>query len=61
MGFNLIWLYSKVELMHRVLREIRALELGQPLVGHRYPFDELPDALTFFKTGKSTGKIVVEP
>lgn len=60
MGFNLIWLYSKVKLMHRILEDIQKMDLGKPLVGHQYQFDQLPQALTFFKTGKSVGKIVVE-
>ncbi len=60
LGFNLIWLYSKVKLMHTVLEDIAKMDLGKPVVGHRYPFEQLPQALRFFKSGKSVGKIIVE-
>jgi len=60
MAFNLIHLYDRVELMHRYLEEIARLELRPPRVGHRFDFDELPQALAFFQTGQSTGKVVVE-
>lgn len=60
MGFNLIWLYSQVKLLHRMLEDIQKMDLGKPLVGHRYQFNQLPEALTFFKSGKSVGKIVIE-
>lgn len=61
LGFNLIWLYERAELMHRLLRELEALDLAPPHVGHRFTFANLPDAVRFFQTGKTIGKVVVEP
>ncbi len=58
-GFNLIWLYDRKELMRDILREMGALNLPAPLVGHRYPFDKLPDAIRHFQSGSTTGKVVV--
>ncbi|MEZ4918043.1 MAG: zinc-binding dehydrogenase [Saprospiraceae bacterium] len=59
LGFNLIWLYNQVGLMHEVLKELEALQLEPPYVGHRFQFDELPDALRLFQSGKTMGKVVV--
>jgi alcohol dehydrogenase len=59
MAFNLIWLYEKKELMRELMKQIEELNLDPPLVGHQFKFEKLPDALKFFKTGKSTGKIVI--
>lgn len=59
MGFNLIWLYDKVDLMTTLYSAVEALNLLPPYVGHVYPFAELPEALAFFQSGKSVGKVVV--
>jgi len=59
LGFNLIYLYEKAELMHQLLSEIKALDIGKPNVGHTFEFDQLPDAVRLFKSGKTTGKVVI--
>jgi alcohol dehydrogenase len=59
LGFNLIWLYQRTQLMHQLLQDISALELPPPHVGHLFPFAQLPDAVRFFQTGKNVGKVVV--
>jgi alcohol dehydrogenase len=60
MGFNLIWLYERIELMHRILGELRELDIGTPHVGHTYPFTELKNAIQKFQSGETTGKVVVQ-
>lgn len=60
MGFNLIWLYKQVDLMHQLLAELEDLQLKPPHVGHRFSFEQLPDAVQLFQTGKTVGKIVVD-
>lgn len=60
MAFNLIHLYEKADLMHRILAEMDALDLAPPKVGHRFPFSELISAIQLFQTGKTVGKVVVE-
>lgn len=60
LGFNLIWLYHKADLMHQILQEIRALNIQKPHVGHRFTYEQLPDAIRLFQTGKTIGKVVVE-
>ena len=59
MAFNLIWLYERRQLMQSLLHEIDQLNLDPPLVGKEFSFDELPQALRFFKSGKTIGKVVV--
>ena len=60
MGFNLIWLYDRAELMHQLLGELSQLNLGKPHVGHTFEFQELKDAILKFQTGKTIGKVVVK-
>ncbi|MCB0677648.1 MAG: zinc-binding dehydrogenase [Saprospiraceae bacterium] len=59
LGFNLIYLYEKADLMHRLLQELEALELPPPHVGHTFSFADLPDAIRLFRTGETVGKVVV--
>jgi NADPH:quinone reductase-like Zn-dependent oxidoreductase len=59
MGFNLIWIYDKIELMHQLIGQITALQLPAPHIGHTFSFPELPQALKLFITGKTTGKLIV--
>ncbi len=59
LGFNLIWLYENAELLRSLLVELEALELAPPHVGHVFPFEQLPDAVRLFQTGKTVGKVVV--
>lgn len=59
MGFNLIWLYEKVDVMDELTAEMAKLDLGKPFVGSTFTFDKLHDALKLFQSGRSTGKVVV--
>ena len=59
LGFNLIWLYEKVDLMHQILKEVSTLDIGRPHVGQEFPFEKLVDAIKLFQTGKTVGKVVV--
>ncbi len=60
LGFNLIWLYERAALMHKLLGDLEHLKLDAPYVGHTFPFEQLPDAVRLFQTGKTRGKVVVE-
>lgn len=59
MAFNLIHLYERAPILHQILAEIEALNLAPPLVGHTFEFDELPEAIRLFQTGKTVGKVVI--
>jgi alcohol dehydrogenase len=60
MGFNLIWLYERVELFKTMLKEIEALNLQRPYVGKVFKFENLKEAIKEFKAGNTTGKVVVK-
>ncbi|MBT1690063.1 zinc-binding dehydrogenase [Fulvivirgaceae bacterium PWU37] len=59
MAFNLIWIYEEKELMHGMLRDIQALHLPPPVVGHRFEFSNMAAALALFQSGNTTGKVVL--
>ncbi|KAJ3023000.1 hypothetical protein HKX48_004623 [Thoreauomyces humboldtii] len=47
MGFNLIWVYDKLELMTGMYTELEAMHLKAPHVGHTFGWDELPGTIGF--------------
>ncbi|TXB63097.1 zinc-binding dehydrogenase [Phaeodactylibacter luteus] len=59
MGFNLIWLYHRAELMHELLAEISELELGRPIIFQRFSFEDLHEAVRVFQSGSTVGKVVI--
>ena len=58
-GFNLIWLYEQVDLMHEILGEVSQLNIAKPHVGNEFEFENLKDAIKLFQSGKTIGKVVV--
>ena len=60
MGFNLIFLFDKAHLYKQYIDEINILNLPRSVIGHSYPFEEAREALKFFQTGATTGKVVLE-
>lgn len=59
LGFNLIWLYHKKELMKEILAEMKQLNLKAPYVGHTFDFDQMHEAIKLFQSGKTMGKVVL--
>jgi len=59
LGFNLIWLYERAEIMHDIITKVQELNLPPPHVGHVFNFEELPDAIRLFQKGQTIGKVVV--
>ncbi|WP_048920351.1 alcohol dehydrogenase catalytic domain-containing protein [Rufibacter radiotolerans] len=59
MGFNLIYLYEQVDMMHQLLHELEALQLPPQHIGHVFAFEEMPAAIKLFQQGKTIGKVVV--
>lgn len=59
LGFNLIWLFEKADLMDEVLGGLAKLDIGKPYVGHTFEFDQMHDAIRLFQSGKTMGKVVV--
>jgi NADPH:quinone reductase-like Zn-dependent oxidoreductase len=60
LGFNLIWLYDRVDVLRAMLNEIQALQLPKPRIGAIYPFGQMKEAFRTFQSGTTTGKVVVQ-
>jgi alcohol dehydrogenase len=58
-GFNLIWIYDRVETLKEMLQEIQMLNLPKPIIRERFSFEHLPSAVARLKSGETIGKIVV--
>ena len=59
MAFNLIWIYEQVEFLRKLLDEVLKLNLPKPIINHVFTFKDLPQAVKTLKSGKTTGKVVV--
>lgn len=59
LGFNLIFLYDRVDLLREYMDKIMEMDPGKPIVGHRFEFEQLKEALHLFLSGQTTGKVVV--
>jgi alcohol dehydrogenase len=59
MGFNLIWLYDRVDVWRTMVGKIQDLNLAKPRVGATFPFGRMKEALKLFQSGQTTGKVVV--
>jgi alcohol dehydrogenase len=62
MGFNLIWLWDRLERLPRAYADLGRLGLlgPPPHVGARLPFDRAPEAVRLLQSGQTTGKVVLE-
>jgi alcohol dehydrogenase len=59
-GFNLIWLWDRVEQLAAGRQALDALVTEKPVIGRRFPFTDLPAALRYLQSGRSVGKVVLE-
>jgi alcohol dehydrogenase len=59
MGFNLIYLWDKVELMKKYLNNILVMNLPKPMIGEMFDFKNLLSAVKKFQSGKTVGKVVI--
>lgn len=60
MGFNLIWMYDKEEELSQLFEKLMKLKIPPQKVGKVFPFEKALDAVRFFQTGKSFGKVVLK-
>lgn len=63
MGFNLIWLTEREELLMAELEEMMTrggLAVRPPAVGKTFDFGDMPAALAYLNSGASVGKVVVQ-
>jgi NADPH:quinone reductase-like Zn-dependent oxidoreductase len=59
-GFNLIWLWDRVDRLAAIYEQVSRALTSPPMVGRTYPFARAPEALSWFKRGESIGKVVLE-
>lgn len=60
MGFNLIYCFNNAGLLSELLGKLLALDLPPPRVGLVVPFEDAVGALRTFRSGQTTGKVVLE-
>lgn len=60
MGFNLIWLYDRVDLMRDMLQGLINLNIGAQHVGHMFEWEEMHEAIRQFQLGHTSGKVIVK-
>ncbi len=59
-GFNLIWLWDRLDDLSTTYDRTAAALPDPPFVGRVFPFAEAPAALRWLKAGASVGKVVLE-
>ena len=60
MGFNLIYLWDKPEELKTMVEEILGMGIEKPHIGKLFPFTKLMDALKYFQSGRTIGKVIVK-
>jgi NADPH:quinone reductase-like Zn-dependent oxidoreductase len=60
MGFNLIYLWDRPDELNSMAIEILKMNLQRPYIGKVFSFYNLIEALKYFQTGRSIGKVVVK-
>ena len=60
MGFNLIYLWDRSDELQVMIKEILNMNLKKPHIGKIFSFKNLMEALRYFQSGRSIGKVVVK-
>lgn len=60
LGFNLIWMYDKLEFLKDLFKELLALSLPPQRIGKVFAFLDARQALEYFQKGTTVGKILLE-
>lgn len=58
-GFNVLGIFSQIDFLLRGFDELEEMDLPKPFVGRTFSFDETRQALEYFQSGRSMGKIVL--
>lgn len=58
-GFNVGSLFDELDLMAQGFSEVEEMDLPAPYVGAEFPFEKAVEALHFFQSGASIGKLVL--
>ncbi|MBX7059536.1 MAG: zinc-binding dehydrogenase [Leptospirales bacterium] len=60
LAFNLIWMWERIDQFQNLYSKLMALKPQAPYVGRSFPFAAAPQALRYFQSGQSSGKITLE-
>lgn len=60
MGFNLIYLWDRPDDLRVMAEQILKMELKRPYIGKVFSFKNLIEALKYFQSGRSIGKVIVK-
>jgi NADPH:quinone reductase-like Zn-dependent oxidoreductase len=60
MGFNLIWLQDRLDLLPAAFRALETFVTAPPSVGRRFAFAEAPAAMRYLQSGENVGKVVLD-
>ncbi len=60
MGFNLIYLWDRPDDLKRMSEKILSMNLEKPFIGKEFSFNNLINALKYFQSGNSIGKVIVK-
>jgi len=60
MGFNLIYLWDRPDELREMSKNILKMNLKKPYIGKVFSFKNLIEALKYFQSGRSIGKVVVK-
>jgi alcohol dehydrogenase len=60
MGFNLIYLWDRPDKLQVMIKEVFNMNLKKPHIGKIFSFKNLMEALRYFQSGRSIGKVVVK-
>ena len=60
MGFNLIYLWDRPEDLKNMAEEILKMNLQKPHIRNVFSFKNLIEALRYFQSGKTIGKVIVK-
>mmetsp|Transcript_5891 Transcript_5891/g.15138 ORF Transcript_5891/g.15138 Transcript_5891/m.15138 type:complete len:434 (+) Transcript_5891:148-1449(+) len=58
-GFNLIWMFDRVEVLMELADTLLVLGLPAPYVGERFHFEEAQEAIRKLQSGTTKGKVVL--
>lgn len=59
LGFNLIWMWHRIDDLRPMCDNILAMDVGPPYIGDSFQFDDLRQALRHFQSGTTKGKVIV--
>ncbi|MFN3603663.1 MAG: zinc-binding dehydrogenase [Leptonema sp. (in: bacteria)] len=58
-GFNIIWLYDKIDLFRKMIQEMQQIQWKKPYIDKVFDFKDSYQALKYLQSGTSIGKVII--